>query len=54
MSFLGFFRNKKEQAEPNKEKAKTVKLDVDHDQFSSVETFNTDRYVEENYKVKSD
>ena len=47
MSFLGFFRNKKEQAEPNKEKAKTVKLDVDHDQFSSVERFNTDRYVED-------
>jgi len=47
MSFLGFFRNKKEQAEPKKEKAKTVKLDEEHDQFSSVERFNTDRYVED-------
>lgn len=45
MSFLGFFR-KKEQAEPKKEKAKTLKLDEEHDQFSSIERFNTDRYVE--------
>lgn len=45
MSFLGFFR-KKEQAEPNSEKAKTLKLDQEHDQFSSIERFNTDRYVE--------
>ena len=45
MSFLGFFR-KKEQAAPKKEKAKTVKLDQEHDQFASVERFNTDRYVE--------
>ena len=45
MSFLGFFR-KKEQAEPNREKAKTLELDKEHDQFSSIERFNTDRYVE--------
>jgi hypothetical protein len=45
MGFLGFFR-KKEQAEPNKEKVKTLELDKEHDQFSSIERFNTDRYVE--------
>jgi len=46
MSFLGFFR-KKEQAEPKKEKAKTLKLDEEYDDFSSIERFNTDRYVED-------
>jgi len=45
MDFLGFFR-KKEQADPKKEKAKTLKLDQEHEQFSSIERFNTDRYVE--------
>jgi len=45
MGFLGFFR-KKEKAEPKSEKTKTLRLDKEHDEFSSVERFNADKYVE--------